>query len=94
MFLKDYGIKEQFNKDNSINLANGIDLQIEYKFKEIRYITVNLKKINIIFKSLFVEFTKNIAGNMDKINEKINKKLHVLQNKISFATGEIKELIL
>lgn len=95
LFLKDYGIKEQFNKDNQSALANnGIDFQIEYKFKEIRYITVNLKKINIIFKSLLVEFTKSITSNMDKMNECVNKKLYNLQNKISFATGEITEDIL
>lgn len=95
LFLKEYGIKEQFNKDNNnVSIIGGIDFQIEYKFKEIRYITVNLKKINIIFKSLFVEFTKNIANNMDKINDNINKKLYVLQNRISIATGDISEVIL
>lgn len=94
LFLKDYGIKEQFC-ENSYSLANNnIDFLIEYKFKEIRYITVNLKKINIIFKSLFVEFTKNMASNLDKINEIVNKKLYQVQHKISFATGEITASIL
>jgi len=94
LFLRDYGIKEQFC-DNSNSISNNcIDFLIEYKFKEIRYITVNLKKINIIFKSLFVEFTKNMASNLDKINEIVNKKLYQLQHKISFATGEITASIL
>jgi len=94
LFLKEYGIKEQFNKENNSLINNNIDFQIEFKFKEIRYITVNLKKINIIFKSLFVEFTKNIANSLDKVNEDVTQKLNFLENKIEITSTEITCLVL
>lgn len=91
LFLRDYGIKEHFNTNNiaNPNYASEVDFQIEIKFKEIRYITVNLKKINIIFKSLFVEFTKNISSRLEMFNNNVNSKFYYLENKIQITTNEI-----
>jgi hypothetical protein len=74
-FLKNYGIGNDMttliNEDNE-NLS-----LIEIRMKEIEYIIVNLKKINIIFKSLIMEYTKNLVSSLESgmfktLNEKFS----------------------
>jgi len=88
-FLKNYGIYEEYSKlnlslnDNNENVTE-IEHMIKVRMKEIQYVLVNLKKINIIFKSHFVDFTKNLIQIFQTYLEKIlNDKIVKLENKFN-----------
>lgn len=90
-FLNYYGIDETFklfdtnsyNNNQSINIRN----HIEIRMKEIKYVLVNLKKINIIFKTLFMEFSKNLLNIFQRdYCSKINHKLENMQKKLNQIT--------
>jgi hypothetical protein len=98
-FLKNYGIQEDFQKiisnnndnskleegiNNSNNPNNNLETVIEMRMKEIKYILINLKKINIIFKSYMVEFSKHIDNNIQTIfMETLNPKIAEINKKYS-----------
>jgi hypothetical protein len=80
-FLRMYNIKEELSKTdpNEKNIDNIIDIA----FKDIKYIVVNLKKINIIYKSLMIEFSKNIMATVEiYLKENINNKLKEMNKRI------------
>jgi hypothetical protein len=70
--------------NNVENSTGNVDYLIDVRMKELKYILVNLKKINIIFKSLFVEFTKNLITSYEvNFNQTIHIKLDQLEKKFN-----------
>jgi hypothetical protein len=95
-FLNYYGIKEDFNNFNnfSSNLnKDSTDYMIDIRMKEIKYILVNLKKINIIFKTLFMEYSKNLINlfeNEYMVN--VNSKFEQMQDKVNCLTNYMERI--
>jgi hypothetical protein len=82
-FIKYYGIKEDFSSIGTTTSNNSIEYLIEIRMKEIKYILVNLKKINIIFKTLFMEYSKNLINTFQlEYSSTLNSKLEKMQSKI------------
>ena len=81
LFLKNYVIAEELQIQN--NEINIIEEKIESKMNEIKYILLNIKKINIIFKTFFIEFTKNIIKEFQSNLEILLKdRIGILESKI------------
>lgn len=68
------------NKNNEE--LSQIETLIETRMREIKYILLNLKKINIIFKSLFMEFSKNLLNIFQQnVSEILENKVYSLDEK-------------
>jgi hypothetical protein len=79
-FLKNYGIGQDFSYSLSENQEN-LSL-IELRMKEIEYIIVNLKKINIIFKSLIMDYTNNLLNSIEsEMLKTFNDKFSIFSQK-------------
>lgn len=85
-FLQTYGIKEQLTKLD-LDLNQDVDEMIQVTLKEIKYIVVNLRKINIIFKSLLLDFHKNIIAMFDTY---LTQNIH---NKVSHLSQVLQKLV-
>jgi hypothetical protein len=88
-FLKSYHINDNFNFSTREDLSSS-EL-IETKMQEIKFIILNLKKINIIFKSLMNEFAQNVNNMItEKVTKKVDLKLYKLKDQISKLTLHVK----
>jgi hypothetical protein len=80
-FLEQYNIKDNISFEEN---SKEIDSTIEARVKEIKYIMVNMKKINILFKTLFKEFAKDLYQTVDIIlNNQVNQKIEVLNKRVT-----------
>ena len=78
-FLAKYDINEKVDFSSDVN-----DI-LDIRMKEIKYLIVNLRKINIWFKRLIKEFVKNCENNMYELNITIEDKIDMLGKKILFT---------
>jgi hypothetical protein len=80
-FLEKYNIRDNISFEEN---AKDIDAVIEARMKEIKYIMVNMKKINILFKTLFKEFSKSVHQTVDGIlNNQINQKIELMNKRLT-----------
>ena len=54
------------SNENSIQIVNEFESKIEMRMEDIKYMLSNMNKINIIFKSLMVDFSKNLLRLAEK----------------------------
>jgi hypothetical protein len=86
-FLEKYNIKDNISFEEN---AKDVDAIIEARMKEIKYIIVNMKKINILFKTMFKEFSKDVYQTVDIIlNNQINNKLEVVSKRLTRLAIEV-----
>jgi len=92
--IKDEVIYERISHEESFNegddsesvlfkrIINELESEIEVRMKDINYILKNLNKINIIFKSLMVDYSKNILSFVEKnVSNPIMFKMNNMSNR-------------
>jgi hypothetical protein len=81
-FLKRYNIQDNVSFEEGSN--KDVESIIEVRMKEIKYIIVNMKKVNILFKTVFKEFSKDLYQTIDIVmNNQIDEKLQVVNNRLT-----------